>query len=159
MKGFLQRIAASVTQSAPRMHPLVEPIYAAPHAAEQAAPSVYVESTVRSAAPLLRIRESSVLDSSEDRMQFEGNPTVPHSSNGLPRAVMGTAPDSFEPLLKPSAAKSTLDSIAVQRRSEVLAGTNKVSFETTGASGVESSYSPAQAEMNAFAQESLPIVA
>ena len=154
MRGFLQRVAASATRSAPRMHPLVDSIYATPHAAEEPATSVHFESTVPSKAPQPRVRGSSGLELSEVRMQYGESPAVPQANNRLPNAVT----DSLEPLMRPAFSKSAVDAIPFPGRSDELARTTEESSETTAVSGAESSQTPAPAGIRARAPEFLPVV-
>lgn len=158
MRGFLQRVAASATRSAPRMHPLVDSIYATPHAAEEPATSVHFESTVRSKAPQPRVRGSSGLELSEERMQYGESPAVPQANNRLPNAVTSAVTDSLEPLMRPAFSKSAVDAIPFPGRSDELARTTEESSETTAVSGAESSQTPAPAGIRARAPEFLPVV-
>ena len=158
MRGFLQRVAASALRTAPKMHPLVEPIYAAPRVEEQPVSSLRFEPAVHSVVPQPRVGQTAPPELSEDRSQSSRNVADPHPQNRPLDSFLGPERNSVEPLMQPSIGKSDTNSNPAERPSGATAGSSELSLESATASSPESSRTGVQGEIRSRGRESLPIV-
>jgi hypothetical protein len=158
MKGFLQRLAANATRTAPRIHPLVDSMYAAPHVAEQAAPSLHFESTVQSVAPQPRMSQTKAPELPQDRTQSGRNLAAPHLANHPLNAFLGAEQNLVEPLVQHLIGKSTTDSSRGEEQSSPMAGSSEASHKSPTAMSLESSRSADQGEIRLRGLEYLPVV-
>lgn len=156
--GFLQRVAASAMRTVPRTHPLVDSIYAAPHAAEQAASSLHVESTLHSAVPQPRGSESRAIGSNEDRRQREGESALQRTTNRVANTDIGAPQGLVEPWIQPSIGKSTTNSSSAEKLLGTLVGNTEPSLESPSTLSSESLGNGAQEEIRLRGVEYLPVV-
>ena len=152
MKGFLQRLAASAIRTAPRTHPLVEPMYAAPLAAEQAAPSLHFEP----ASPRLRTSEPPTAGPYEGREPHDS--VFRHPSNPIANEDAGTSRDFFEPLMRPANGTPIVRSTPVERKLSSVEGSAGFRLQTPLPISPEPSGADDRSEIRSRGLEYLPNV-